>query len=142
MFRSLVSDLPYTDVAATLEFYRELLGFVPSLTLPADPPYHWALARCGEVTLMFQTLSSLTAEFSSLRAGTAGGALALYLETDRALALYERLRDRPELAQPLKETGQGKVEFALTDPDGRVVVLVGDRNPSCQGACPPVQSAP
>ena len=142
LFRSLVPTLPCADVTSTLQIYETLLGFVPALTLPADPPYHWALARCGEVVLMFQSGPSLAAEFPSLQDRQPGGSLVLYLETDQALPLFERLRDRPELVQPLRETSQGKVEFVLADPEGRLVVLVGERTPSCQGPDLPVESAP
>jgi uncharacterized glyoxalase superfamily protein PhnB len=57
---SLSPNLFVKDIRATIEFYK-LLGFHVVMSVPGDGEGElvWAMAVCGSVTIMFQTLKSL-----------------------------------------------------------------------------------
>ena len=108
--RGTVPSLRVRDVARTIAFYRDLLGFALIGRHPADDPTWVALAH-GPVELQF---------FSDppIGVGEPGLAGTLYLYPDDVRALAERLRGRVPFEWGPEVMPYGMREFAILDPDG------------------------
>ncbi len=106
------------DVARSMAWYREMLGFVAD-PFPAEPPHEFAILRHGRVELM-------------LRRGTPPARLAprhydwdVYLRRDgeRFREVCAALAERGIVTRRLERMFYGMAEFEITDPDGYVLCL-------------------
>ena len=52
-FQKLTPNLVVRDVAASMEFYRSVLGFQPAITVPEQPPYVFGSVTSGSVEIFF-----------------------------------------------------------------------------------------
>jgi uncharacterized glyoxalase superfamily protein PhnB len=115
------------DVARTLDYYRDLLGFTVAATVPERPPLDWAMAVRDGVTLMFQSRTSLAGEMPLFRDLPVGGSLGFYIDVTDVRGLYEQLKGRAELVLDLRETFYGATEFAIRDCNGYVLCFAENK---------------
>jgi len=54
------------DMNATIEFYKQVLGFEVAMIVPEVQPYDWVMLRREKVILMFQTGTSPGEEIAAL----------------------------------------------------------------------------
>ena len=110
--------LRVADVARSIVWYREMLGFVAD-PFPAEPPYEFAILRHGPVELM-------------LRRGSPPVRLAprrydwdVYLrrDGDRFREVCAAFAARGIVTRRLERMFYGMAEFEITDPDGYVLCL-------------------
>jgi lactoylglutathione lyase len=66
MLQKLTPNLMVEDVAQTLAFYRETLGFQVLTTLPDAAPFDFAIVGRDDVQLMFQSRPSLSENVPAL----------------------------------------------------------------------------
>ncbi len=52
---SLTPNLMVNDVAYTIKFYKEKLGFELAQTVPEEAPFVWAMMKKEGMEIMFQT---------------------------------------------------------------------------------------
>lgn len=94
------------DVRATAAWY-EGIGFTIERTHSDDDFMSWALLRFGETELMLN------------EGGCASDAhrreVDLYVHVEDVVALWERLRDRVEVVEPLYDAFYGMREFIIRD---------------------------
>lgn len=119
------------DVGATVEWYRDVLGFTFDLGVlegtetPAfeytGQPLGFAIMSHGDVPVMFQSRTSVAVDLPGVRPAS-GDAFALYIGVDDVDRLYDRLRDRVDVEVELRDTFYGAREFHFRDCNG---VLVG-----------------
>lgn len=113
---ALTPRLPVSDLAASLVFYREVLGFelVAAGGAPGEPE-GWALLARGPARLELRQRQA--------SAAPAGDEPALALATADAAALFDQVGDRAPLVRALNDTPGGSREFAVADPDGHLLVF-------------------
>lgn len=103
-----------SDIAATLEYYRDRLGFATRAF--GDPP-HFASAKRGGATVLF-ALHGTPAQIVPnwrLRSQTWN----VYIEVAGIDALYEELQERgAAIDYSLYDAPHGFREFGVQDPDG------------------------
>ena len=110
------------DIAATMRWYEEVLGFTAG-PFPVQPPYAFCILRRDEVTIFLQQLDGYKRpDVYRLRAG---GVWSAYLRTNGVRALYESLQKVPGLkfSKPIRRQPYGETEFELIDPNGYVLVF-------------------
>ena len=116
--QQVVPVLRVADVARSLAWYRQVLGFVAD-PFPSKPPHRFALLRHGAVELM-------------LRAGIGPDDRArppydwdVYLRLDREpfRDLHARLEAHGVVSRRLERMSYGLAEFEITDPDGHTLCL-------------------
>ena len=117
-FHKLTPNLLVADIAASIDFYCNVLGFQQIMTVPETPPFDWAMLQHGEVMVMLQSRQSLGDELPELQALPGGGALLLYINVDDVDGLYAAVKDKMPVRKGLEETFYGMREFSVTDPDG------------------------
>jgi uncharacterized glyoxalase superfamily protein PhnB len=141
---SLSPNLFVKDIRATIEFYKGL-GFHVVMSVPGESEGElvWAMAVCGNVTIMFQTIQSLgdslpqinrpseTLESAdaSLKVGGAsqgGGSLLLYIKLRNIRAFFEDIKSKVPIIQGLEKTFYGATEFSIVDNNNFVLTFAED----------------
>lgn len=114
--RKVTPTLKSADLAATLRFYRDLLGFtVDTLWPDADAPSYLLLDH-GPVSLAFY-------RDEEGREGAPALTGQLYLDVDDARAVLARLEGHAEPLWGPEVYHYGRLEFAVRDPDGTIVTF-------------------
>jgi uncharacterized glyoxalase superfamily protein PhnB len=112
--KSLVPILRVLDVDKSLAFYQEALHFDVLHRYEQDGHLHWALAKSGEIALMFARCP--TAQGVLLPAKKDD--LVLYFQTDDIATLHATLTAKGYRVSAVRGTFYGMQECDLTDPDG------------------------
>ncbi|MGE0716565.1 MAG: VOC family protein [Alphaproteobacteria bacterium] len=119
--RGPVPSLRVRDTAATIAFYRDLLGFRVTGRHPVEAPT-WIELTHGPVTLQF---------FSDPPIGIAEPEMAgtLYLHPDDVTALAARLEGLVPFEWGPEVMSYGMREFAVRDPDGYRIAFIEPAGP-------------
>ena len=121
MLKKLTPNLMVEDVARTLKFYREALGFEVLTTLPEKEPFDFAIVGRDGVELMFQSRDSLSNNVPSLAGSLIGASQTFYIEVDGIRNLYEALRENVEIVVDFHTTSYGTQEFYFRDINGYIL---------------------
>ena len=132
--KKLTPNLMVEDVAQSIVFYRDLLGFdfimamrdekpVEALPTTDDKPLDWAMVQRDEVAFMFQQRHSLEEELPALAGCDIAASLTLYIELDGVDALYESLQGKTDIIRPPQTTFYGRRELYLRDCNGYILAL-------------------
>jgi lactoylglutathione lyase len=121
MLKKLTPNLMVEDVARTLAFYREMLGFEVLTTLPDQEPFDFAIVQRDGVELMFQSRASLSQNVPALTGSPIGASQTFFIEVTGILDLYEALRDQVEIVVDLHTTFYGTQEFYFRDINGYIL---------------------
>ena len=108
------------DVGATIRWYEEELGFVGD-PFPAHEPYVFAILRRDQIEIMLQRVADY--QKPNLYDLRNGGVWDAYLRITGLSELYDRVKDRLELKQPLRRQPYGLSEFEVKDLNGYVLVF-------------------
>jgi catechol 2,3-dioxygenase-like lactoylglutathione lyase family enzyme len=106
------------DVAATLSFYRDQLGFEVTFLEPATDPF-FGIVRRGSAMIMFKAVG-VDPHPNCSREPAARWDAYLYVPDPDALAAEFTSRS-VAFAEPLKDTHDGLRGFELKDSDGYVL---------------------
>lgn len=112
-----------SDIAATVEWYREHLGFHVAGSVPNVAPYVYASIVRGPVELMLLSLAGY--EKPDLRALRPVGLWDAYIRVDGVTALYKTVEGQPYVQMPLTHQPYNDWEFEVRDPNGYVLVFGG-----------------
>ena len=126
--KDLTPNLAVEDVAASVRFYTEVLGFELRMAVSEDRQmaqgglqegvrYVWANVMAADVGLMLQEKASFAGDVG-LKADRPGATMSLYFEVDDADAFFDELEGRVRVHKPPADTWYGAREFYLLDPDG------------------------
>ena len=118
-FQKLTPNLVVRNVAASIEFYKTVLGFQPAITVPEQAPYVFGSVTNGSVEIFFNDQKAVGADYPALSAKPIGGSLTLFIEVEgieEVLAAVKK--SSAKITMPLKEQFYGMREFAFQDPEG------------------------
>jgi lactoylglutathione lyase len=115
MLKALTPNIMVENVSQTMDYYRDLFGFEPIMTVPENAPYDWAMMQNGSVTIMFQSRTSLGNDLPQLKDKPTGGTLNFYIDVEDVKSLYERVRNRVTIVSDLQTTFYGATEFTISD---------------------------
>jgi len=119
----LTPNLVVADVARSVAFYRDVLGFALGHSVPDVPPYVFASVESGPVEVFLNSMESASAEYPPIGQRAIGGTLTLFLETTGISDVYAALHDRVTVVMPLEKKWYGVTEFAIVDPDGWIITF-------------------
>lgn len=122
-FTKLTPNLIVSNVARSVAFYRDVLGFRLDATVPGDAPYVFASVQSGAVEIFLNQPEPAYAEYPAFKDRPIGGTLTLFIEVVDIQSVHESLKDRVTIVMPLEHKWYGVTEFAITDPDGYVVTF-------------------
>jgi catechol 2,3-dioxygenase-like lactoylglutathione lyase family enzyme len=126
-FTKLTPSLVVSDVARSIAFYRDRLGFSLETTVPDAPPYLFAIVRSGGVEVFLNAPEPSIAEYPVFKDKPIGGTLTLFIEMTGIQEWYVTLRDQVTVVMPIEAKWYGVTEFAILDPDGYVITFA-ERN--------------
>ena len=121
--KKLTPNLMVEDVNATVEFYRDVLGFDLLVTVPDSGTFDWAMMKCGEAEIMFQARGSLIEELPAFEGAEIGGSLTLYFEVEDVESFHERIKDKVSVIQEMETKFYGMREFYIRDCNGYTLAL-------------------
>lgn len=113
-FATAVPVLQVSDVARSVHWYREVLGF-DAWTFPESEPYSFALLTRDTCELMLQVCHETPV--------SRGWAVYIRLKGSELLDLAEHVRARVPLSREPERMPHCDVEFSVADPDGHEIVL-------------------
>src|SRR3984957_6451296 len=107
-FQKLTPNLVVRDVAASMDFYRSVLGFQPAITVPEQPPYVFGSVTSGGVEIFFNDQKAVAAEYPALGARPIGGSLTLFIEVEGIEELLRRVQQHgAKITMPMKDQFYG-----------------------------------
>ena len=121
---NITTNLMVKNVNATLAFYKKYFDFelVEAVPLGDSGESVFAIAKSGDVVLMFQEEGSIKSEVAMFKKYMPGeGAFTLYVKVSDVRALYERVKGDLRIVMDLHDSDYGSTEFAVQDLDGYVL---------------------
>ncbi|HYN08917.1 MAG TPA: VOC family protein [Vicinamibacterales bacterium] len=119
-FVSATPNLLVSDMAVSVAFYRDVLGFRVDQTVPDEPPFVFAWLKRGGVEVFLNDVKPVAAVFPTLRAG---GTSILYVIVSDIHALHAHLTGKAQIVMPLTDQFYGMRECAILDPDGYLLTF-------------------
>jgi uncharacterized glyoxalase superfamily protein PhnB len=121
--RKLTPNLIVADVARSVAWYRDTLGFDLITTVPEAAPYVFAILHSGSVEIFLNAPEPAVAEYPAFKNRPIGGTLTMFIEVADIAAAYASLKDRVTVVMPFEKKWYGVTEFAFTDPDGYIITF-------------------
>jgi uncharacterized glyoxalase superfamily protein PhnB len=121
--KKLTPNLVVSSVERSLAFYRDVLGFEVTATVPDKSPFVFASLQSGGVEIFLNSPAPATEEYPIFKGRPIGATLTLFIETGDIQKAYEALKGRVAVVMPLEKKWYGVTEFAFTDPDGYVITF-------------------
>ncbi len=123
--RSAVPTLLVSDVDHTVRWYVSELGFTLAGSFPPEPPSGYASLWRDNAELMLLRLPDYQKPDLYSSRGSAG-VWDVYFRMNGVHGLYESLKTKPFIKQPLKRQPYKDWEFEVQDPNGYILVFGGD----------------
>src|SRR5208282_4698276 len=122
--KKLTPNLVVSNVEASLNFYRTVLGFQPGFTVPDAPPYVFGSVTSDSVEIFFNDHETVAEDYPALGAKPIGGSLTLFIEVEGIEGVLAAVqKSGAKITMPLKDQFYGMREFAFEDPEGWVVTI-------------------
>jgi catechol 2,3-dioxygenase-like lactoylglutathione lyase family enzyme len=122
-FNSITPNLVVADVARSVAFYRDVLGFAIDATVPEAPPYVFASVKSDAVGIFLNAPEPAYAEYPAFKDRPIGGTLTLFIEVEGIDQWHASLNDKVKIVMPLEHKWYGVTEFAIADPDGYLITF-------------------
>jgi catechol 2,3-dioxygenase-like lactoylglutathione lyase family enzyme len=123
--RSAVPTFLVADVAATVKWYVDELGFSTAGLFPEEPPHAYASLMLGQAEIMLLSCDGYVKP--QLPKPRPTGHWDAYLRMDGVAALFEQWQGKAFIRVALKHQPYGDWEFEVQDPNGHVLVFGGGR---------------
>ena len=120
---SLSPNLMVKNVNKSIEFYCNILGFSLIQTVPENGEPDWGMVEKDGLFIMFQKEESIKSEYPELNDLNPGGALTFYIKISNIQKFYEEISTQINISHKMHKTFYGADEFAITDPDGFILVF-------------------
>ena len=111
----LIPSIECNDLAESIEFYRDILGFEVTSFYPGDEMPYWAMLTRDGVSFM---ITERNAHAQHLQTSFTG---SFYVYPDDVMAVWQEVTtkiDPSYIEWPLEVFDYGMQEFAIKDPNG------------------------
>src|SRR5580693_7293808 len=122
-FTKLTPNLVVADVARSIVFYRDVLGFALTRTVPDEGPFVFASLESGPVEIFLNAMDAAAAEYPAFKDRPIGGTLTQFITVTEIRQMHDALAGRVTTVMPLEKKWYGVTEFAISDPDGYVITF-------------------
>lgn len=130
--KKLTPNLMVKDVAASVKFYEEKLGFKLAMAVPGtqdrvveeidgSQEIVYALIVNGGVEIMLQVERSLKNDIPVFDTMEIGASVSIYIETEDLDKMYDSLNGKVDVVKELETTWYGMKEFYIRDFDGYIL---------------------
>src|SRR5205823_2054894 len=121
--KKLTPNLVVANVERSVAFYRDVLGFAVSATVPEAAPFVFASVQSGPVEVFLNAPEPAAAEYPAFKDRPIGGTLTLFVEVSGIREAHDSLKDRVKIVMPFEKKWYGVTEFAFEDPDGYLITF-------------------
>jgi len=121
--KKLTPNLIVSNVERSVAFYRDVLGFSVTATVPEAAPYVFASLQSGAVEIFLNAPEPAIAEYPAFGGRPIGGTLTLFIDVAGIAQVYESLKTRVKVVMPIEKKWYGVTEFAFEDPDGYLITF-------------------
>ena len=111
--KKLTPNLIVSNVERSIAFYRDVLGFSVTATVPDAAPYVFASIQSGAVEIFLNAPEPAIAEYPAFSGRPIGGTLTLFIEVAGIARVYESLKTRVKIVMPIEKKWYGVTEFAF-----------------------------
>jgi uncharacterized glyoxalase superfamily protein PhnB len=122
-FTSVTPNLLCRDVARSLSFYRDVLGFTIKETVPAAEPFVFVMLERDGVMVFLNDIKAAEHDYPPALTLPQGGTAALFFVIIGVDELHDAIAANANVIMPLKTQFYGMREFAVTDPDGHIITF-------------------
>ena len=122
-FLSVTPNLLVRDVAKSLSFYRDVLGFTIKESVPAAEPYVFVMLERDGTLVFLNDIKAAEDDYPPARSMPQGGTAALFFVITGVDAYHDVVAPKATVILPLKTQFYGMREFAVTDPDGHILTF-------------------
>jgi uncharacterized glyoxalase superfamily protein PhnB len=125
-FNKITPNLVVADMEKSLTFYRDVLGFSVSQTVPDKAPFIFAWMKRDNADIFLNQNMPPQPGAPDLYAGkpVGGGTLSLYLAMDGIDDLYAKVQqEKVPIVIAMHKEFYGMREFAVHDPDGYLLIF-------------------
>ena len=122
-FQSITPNLIVRDVAKSTAFYRDVLGFTVSETVPAAEPFVFVWLKRDEVSVFLNDINAAAHDYPAVASVPPGGTAALFFVISDVDGYHAQVAPLANVILPLKTQFYGMREFAVTDPDGHIITF-------------------
>lgn len=119
----IIPNLIASNVERSLEFYRDVLGFSVTATVPESAPFVFAFITRGDITVFLNAPEAAIEEYPAFKDRPIGGTLTLFFEVAGVRDAYAALASKVKVVMPLEVKWYGMTEFAFEDPDGYLITF-------------------
>ena len=116
-------NLLVVDVARSVAFYTEVLGFTRAMTVPEEAPFVFASVTSGGVEIFFNDAANTVKEYPALSGRPIGMSGTMFIEVKGLDEFYAQLAGKVSIVNPLVTQWYGMKEFAIADPDGYLITF-------------------
>ena len=116
-------NLMVKNVSKSISFYCDILGFSLMQTVPESGEPVWGMVQKDGFFVMFQKEDSIKQEYPELNSKNPGGALTFYIKISNIKEFYDKVSIQTDISHEMHKTFYGADEFAITDPDGFILVF-------------------
>ncbi|MCA9369109.1 MAG: VOC family protein [Pseudomonadales bacterium] len=124
--KNITTELMVDNMAKSINFYRDILGFTIIISEPKETPF-FVILQNGSVELMLYHRNQFSQEIPKFKDMSVGGSIALYIGVEEVEELYKSLSGKVKIIQELHTTDYGSVEFSCEDNSG-YVLMFNERN--------------
>jgi catechol 2,3-dioxygenase-like lactoylglutathione lyase family enzyme len=128
--KSLTPNLIVANVERSIAFYRDVLGFTVSATVPDASPYVFAIVQSGPVQIYLNAPEPAIAEYPAFKDRPIGGTLTLFVDVRDIQRSHQELQGKVKIVMPLEHKWYGVTEFAFEDPDGYLITFAEHDQPA------------
>lgn len=118
----IIPELLVEDMAKTVIFYKEILGFIPEIVFPEKEPIFVQVKR-DDIRVMVYARSEFEKEIPKLKKVKMGGSVLLYMMVKKVEDFYKQIHKRVTIVQPLHKTDYGALEFTMADCNGYLIAF-------------------
>ena len=122
-FTAVTPNLIVRDIARSLAFYRDVLGFTIKDTVPPAAPFVFVWLERGGVTVFLNDPAAVAKDIPAYAAPAFGGTATLFVIVEGVDALHAQIAPRVPVVMPLHTQPYGMREFAVHDPDGHLLTF-------------------
>jgi len=125
-FNKITPNLVVADMEKSLKFYRDVLGFSVSQTVPDKAPFIFAWMKRVDADIFLNANMPPQPGEPDLYAGkpVGGGTLSLYLVMEGIDDLYAKVQqEKVPIVVKMHKQFYGMKEFAVHDPDGYLLIF-------------------
>ncbi|CAN5732362.1 VOC family protein [soil metagenome] len=122
-------NLIVADIARSMAFYQEVLGFAVVTTVPDASPFVFAWMQRDGVNVFLNSIHGMEDDLAGLAARPIGGTATMFFSVERDAAtggideFFTQVFGRAEIMMPLKDQFYGMREFGVQDPDGYIILF-------------------